>query len=425
MHGTVTTPRRLPFPIDSEAIFVQAFDNAPIGMALVDVGGRMLAVNPAFATMLGRAQATLAGETFASITHPDDTEDDVAQFEAVIAGASNGYRLYKRYLHAAGTVVEAHLSVTATRDTNGTIQLLVAQVEDVTERRANERRLREDAARLSLAVEALQGGFWHMDIATARFETSPKLSAFVEADRTAPFDLAGYSGRIAAEDLPAADLSPLIEGKVERCSAEYRVGTSAGPRWVRCDRRLIRDAQGRPERIVGVVIDVNEERKRRLQSQAEADTDALTGLLNRRGLDRHLATADATGSLGVLAIDLDRFKRVNDTHGHATGDVVLAECARRLRAQARGTDVVARLGGDEFVVLVRNIDERALAVAAERLSRALEQPVETADAVLRVGGSVGAAWSPHGRDAAALLAAADRALYRVKEDGRGFWRMAG
>lgn len=409
-------------PLGRDVIFHQVFANAPTGIVLVDVGGRILRANPAFAAMLGRSPDELAGVTFGEITHPDDLDADMAQFTELLTGAISGYRMYKRYLHAAGSVLEARLSVTAARGGDGRIEVILAQVEDVTEQRATERRLREDAARLSLAVEALRAGFWHMDVGAGNFEISPKLTAFLEAERTSPFDLPGYCDRIEP-----SDLSPLVRGEVDRCSAEYRVGTGIGSRWVRCDRRLVRDRDGRPERIVGVVIDIDEERRRRLESQQEADTDALTGLLNRRGLLRRLAEGGEAGSRGVLAIDLDRFKHVNDVHGHAAGDAVLVECARRLRLATRRGDLLTRIGGDEFVVIMCGIEERQLAVSAERLSRELARPFLAADGTsMLVGGSVGAAWAAESDDPAGdLLEAADRALYHVKADGRGRWRMAG
>ncbi len=124
-------------------------------------------------------------------------------------------------------------------------------------------------------------------------------------------------------------------------------------------------------------------------------------------------------------LDLDRFKAINDLHGHAAGDAVLRELAARLRRTVRPDDVVARLGGDEFAILVADVEGGALPYLAQRLVLAAQQPVATPTGELSVGVSIGVARSVAGDGAIADLAArADRALYDVKTAGRGAWKIA-
>lgn len=400
------------------AILDQAFDNAPIGMAVVDPEGRMLRVNPAFAQMLTMTAEELVGRTFATITHPEDIGADLAQFGEVLAGRSNGYQMEKRYVRPDGGIVHVKMTVTVIRDRHGRATRFIGQLEDITEARATEIRIRAGAARLALAVEAINGGFWHMDVATQTFETSKRLSRFT-ADEEAPMGLTRYVAHIHPEDLAAADLSPLIEGKVDSLTAEYRLVGATGERWVRCDRRLVRHDDGTPEQIVGVVIDITAEREKRRLAEAEAETDGLTGLLNRRGAMRRIAALDHDRSCGVIAIDLDRFKEVNDRFGHQAGDEVLRACAARLRRELRTGDVVARLGGDEFLIAMPGVTEATMAPVAERLGVALSRPLRRGDNVLPVGGSVGIAWAEAApADFTALIAEADAALYRDKEARR-------
>jgi two-component system, cell cycle response regulator len=152
-----------------------------------------------------------------------------------------------------------------------------------------------------------------------------------------------------------------------------------------------------------------------------AITDALTGLHNRRFFEEILRMeadrATRTGRpLGLLVIDLDHFKQVNDRHGHQVGDRVLKEAAARLLNAARTSDVVARYGGEEFLVLLPGTDADVLAEVAERIRRAIG---DTAIGDVNQTTSVGAAVMPrHGHDAAELLRVADAALYRAKELGR-------
>ncbi|WP_189330863.1 GGDEF domain-containing protein [Actinoplanes ianthinogenes] len=159
-----------------------------------------------------------------------------------------------------------------------------------------------------------------------------------------------------------------------------------------------------------------------------AFTDNLTGLANRaQFLDRlDDALGDLDTPVGVLLIDLDDFKPVNDTHGHAAGDAVLVQSAERLRGCVGPADVVARLGGDEFAVLIARCGADDLAAVADRVVRALDQPCPLADgAEARVRASVGGAVSlDASRDALALLHTADQAMYEAKCAGKGAFRLA-
>jgi diguanylate cyclase (GGDEF)-like protein/PAS domain S-box-containing protein len=409
----------------SEAIFDQAFCNSPIGMAVVEPSGRILRVNASFAAMLGRDVETLSGLHFRVVTHPDDLDADLDLFRETLAGLRDGYQLDKRYIRADGAVMYARLTITTAHDGTGSVSRMVAQIEDVTERRDAEQRLRRGAARLHLAMDAIPGGFWHMDVQTGVFETSGQLARFATGHDT-PLDLAGYCTLIEAEDLPRADLSPLLDGRVDCASAEYRLHTPRGVRWTRCDRRLVRDSRGRPEQVVGVVLDVTEERLRERAFETEAETDTLTALLNRRGFERRVLQSCDGRQGGLLAIDLDRFKQVNDGHGHAVGDQVLVAVADRLRRAVRATDLVCRLGGDEFLIAMPGASRATLGAAAERVSDALKAPLRLPHAIVPLGGSVGAVWSAAlTENLPALLACADRALYEVKAAGRGHWLLAG
>jgi diguanylate cyclase (GGDEF)-like protein len=160
----------------------------------------------------------------------------------------------------------------------------------------------------------------------------------------------------------------------------------------------------------------------RLAAEEEALTDPLTGLKNRRAADAILARlCDARMQFGLLHMDLDFFKTVNDTLGHAAGDHVLGEVARVLRRQIRAEDCAARIGGDEFVViLVGRTDPVQLRAVAERIIAGVSKPIGFDGRDARVSASVGIVRSieRETRSPSELLADADAALYRAKRDGR-------
>lgn len=166
----------------------------------------------------------------------------------------------------------------------------------------------------------------------------------------------------------------------------------------------------------------------RSRAEAQAFTDPLTGLFNRRGLDIAFQTVRAgTGPFAVAVLDLDHFKVLNDTHGHAAGDEMLRQVARRLQAVTRNVDVIARSGGDEFILLLPGLaeDDRLLRLG-ERIVDSIEQPVKIEGVCCHVSASIGFAISSHDETETLsdMIAQADAALYAAKRGGRGQARIA-
>ena len=161
----------------------------------------------------------------------------------------------------------------------------------------------------------------------------------------------------------------------------------------------------------------------RMEAEEQALTDTLTGLMNRRGMDKLLAQlVDGHESFAVMHIDLDFFKAVNDTYGHAAGDHVLQKAAEIMEKEVRKSDVVARVGGDEFVLLIREAADRSiLAQIAERIIAKLKQPIQFDGNQCRISGSAGIVHAEdyEQKNADQMLGDADAALYAAKRDGRG------
>lgn len=189
--------------------------------------------------------------------------------------------------------------------------------------------------------------------------------------------------------------------------------------------RLLQAGISGSDLMVLAVRDLRERREAEAQIRFLAEHDGLTGLANRHALGRSLAQAleraDATGeSVAVLCIDLDNFKDANDQNGHQAGDAILAEVARRLGEAAPAPSFAARIGGDEFVLVqVGGAQPQAAERLASALVETLSRPVAHDGNDLPLGASIGVSLYPaDGRDGEALLANADLALYRAKDDGK-------
>ena len=200
--------------------------------------------------------------------------------------------------------------------------------------------------------------------------------------------------------------------------------------WLAANVRSVTDANGRAA-LVYSGRDVTSRVEAELALEQQVRRDPLTGLANRLLFDERMALALARGGrnrtrVGLLYIDLDYFKSVNDTHGHAVGDLVLREFARRLSGCIRSVDLGVRLGGDEFAVLVEDIaTTQSLQFVANKLATAMREPMTLGELTLHVTASIGVGMSGCGQtDAAALVQLADGALYQAKAAGRDTWRLA-
>jgi len=218
---------------------------------------------------------------------------------------------------------------------------------------------------------------------------------------------------------------------------EYRMRARDGRIvWVRDEAVLLHDASGIPRHWQGVLADITEAKDAEERLAFLAYHDKLTGLPDRALFDQQLALALARArrrglAVGVLFLDLDRFKAVNELFGHAGGDEVLRSVAARLRGAVRETDLVTRHGGDEFLVLVADLErpgggheaasmQVVLGSIAERIHAALAEPLWLGEEAIHVSASIGISVFPAtAPDEASLLKQADAAMYGAKRGGRG------
>ena len=209
---------------------------------------------------------------------------------------------------------------------------------------------------------------------------------------------------------------------------EHRFRRSDGTEgWARTSIRRLAGAHPGAVSIC-VIEDLTSGREALEEQRREAELDPLTGLLNRRGGDRRLRAAlermAMDGPVAVVVCDADGFKGVNDRFGHAAGDEVLVDLARRLRAAVRNSDDVARMGGDEFIVVARVADASEAEAIAARCVGTVAAPAKGDPARVTVSAGVAVARPDDDAGPGEILAAADRALYRAKREGGNRYRWA-
>lgn len=238
---------------------------------------------------------------------------------------------------------------------------------------------------------------------------------------------------IDPDDIPHVmkAIHAITNNELRETEAEFRFITPDGRRiWFYGRASAALDTWSGLTAIEGIVTDITERKRAALEIEKLANTDIVTGLANRCAfLGRLREACDRTnerdGLMAVHFVDLDGFKNVNDEHGHIIGDELLKAVARRLTNTVRKNDLVARFGGDEFVVLQSNAPSRESAeTMGHRICSALGQPYRMHGKSLQVGASVGVECRPiHEANGDAMLACADRALYRAKSDGRNCVRV--
>jgi diguanylate cyclase (GGDEF)-like protein/PAS domain S-box-containing protein len=353
-----------------------------------------------------------------------DPEDRAWLRDRLSAAAAErrGFEVSYRVLHADRTVRWVCDRGCPVFDEDDRLESVEGFLNDITEQKAIEEALRESNERFQLVARATSDSVWDWDIRRNTLRQHNHFDSSV-GDRSTDSGEIPWTERVHPDDRERVmdGVFAAIKGDKNDWSDEYRLGRCDGSYAQVEDRGfIIRDGQGRAVRMVGATLDISERKGR----------DPLTGLPNRAllldRLTQTLALAEREQRpSAVLFLDLDRFKAINDSLGHAVGDELLRQTAERLRAAIRKEDTVARIGGDEFVILMAEIgDAENAAGIASKVLAALRVPFVIEEHELSVSASCGIAMSPaDGTEAPVLLQRADTALYQCKADGGGGYRL--
>lgn len=475
---------------ESEARFRSIFEQAAVGIAMLEADGRWNSSNQRFREMVGYSEAELVATSCQSMTHADDRPIEVELRQRVLSGEQDDYTLEKRYLRKNGEEVWVSLFVRRIDATNSSPVRLVLVAENIGQRKLAEQRLQQLKLGLEQRVsertrqleETMRDGLQRnteLALLNEMMSVLPSARDTTEAGqiigRLVPRLFGLYGGAIwlyvgdtdcltllntwgrlrqPPTHMSIEDCWGLRRGQMHRvedpddplhcahthyapraqephvCLPLIALGVTIGMihlQWsehASCTVKppameLLRSTAEQ----IGLAIG-NVHLREKLRSQAIRDP--LTGLYNRRHfnefLTRRLAEAVRSGrSFGLLMIDLDHFKSINDTYGHDAGDEVLRSTATLLQQSARADEAVFRLGGEEFLLVLNDGDETDLLGCGERLRRELEAhrrlwnnaPLPTVTASLGL-----ARYPQDGRDEHTLMLKADAALYTAKRTGR-------
>jgi diguanylate cyclase (GGDEF)-like protein/PAS domain S-box-containing protein len=417
---------------EAEERFRRSFHDAAIGMALVAPDGLFLRTNRSLCNMLGYREVELLGKTFQDITHPDDLDADLDQVRRMLVGEIRTYQMEKRYFHKEGQVVWALLSVSMVHDEEGEPLYFVSQIQDISERKRAEQKIRAAEQRYRTLVEQIPAVTYidPVDDPETSLYTSPQIEQMLGYTPQEWQNEKLWPKRLHPDDrerVLAAD-KRFEEGGGEPFREEYRLmAKDDSVVWLREEAVLVRDEAGEPLYWQGVFYDLTERKGLEERLHYQAFHDYLTDLPNRQlFMDRLGQALRRTrrwhNQVAVLFMDLDGFKVVNDSLGHDVGDLLLTLVAQRLRRCLRPEDTLARFGGDEFVMLIDAVDDPAQAVqVAERITEELRRPFIMEGRELYVIASIGISLGgARTHDADGLLREADTAMYRVKDEGGDF-----
>jgi diguanylate cyclase (GGDEF)-like protein/PAS domain S-box-containing protein len=389
--------------------------------------GTILRLGPEGAPGGHHEESIAADEWRATMVHPDDLANLNHALAEHIAGHTEHFEVEHRvrgrdgewtWVISRGRIVES--------DADGKPLRICGTERDISALRAADRDRR-------IAMEVIRNMSEAVTVTDLDFRFVSVNTAFTRMTGYAEHEVLGRDASV----LNGSRHAPASYNQLRQTLAES--GHWRGELWQRrkdgeeflcwVELNEVCDASGQRTHMIGVLTDITDRKRAEQELRYLANYDTLTGLPNRALLGERLGaaviSARRTGQkVGLLFLDLDRFKHINDSMGHSTGDRTLKAAGARLRQCVRETDVVARLGGDEFTVVLENLaDARGAEEMAQRLIQAFARPLPIAgnqEAV--ISPSIGIALYPdHGQTPADLLKCADTAMYQAKDRGRNTW----
>ncbi|MBW8368833.1 MAG: diguanylate cyclase [Arenimonas sp.] len=411
---------------ESERGYRTLADNASDLVIRMRDDGTRLYVSPSARDMLGSDPDQMLLQSWEQV-HPDD----LARMKAAIARlASDGgaTTLLHRLRHSQGHYLWIEALVRRVADPDGSVEIVFAG-RDVSTRIRAEQALESARSRLRAVTDNIPALIAHIDSqGRYSFLNAHGHRLFGDANERA----VGKTVREVRGEAIYSDIKDHMAAALRGERVTFEGQSTIGGRTYAYQTSYVPDIgpDGQQNGFFSFTFDITQLKDAESRLEQMARFDALTGLANRRYFDERLSAAIARcrrqeAPLSVLYLDIDKFKPINDAHGHEAGDQVLRQFAQRLKACVREGDLAARIGGDEFALLVEGVEGPADAESvAAKVIATMAQPVDLGGTSLTVTTSIGVAFSRRSLSADRLVVTADEALYAAKAAGRNTWRIA-
>jgi diguanylate cyclase (GGDEF)-like protein/PAS domain S-box-containing protein len=394
-----------------------------------DLASDQVTWNETISSKFGYAPETIdtSRQWWTARLHPEDRNRVLAEIETTHERGQASYSCQYRFQRGDGGYSDILDRGYVIRDRNGRAVRMLGAMQDLTERNAVSAALRQsvilnqsimDASADCIKIVSLSGA---LEMMNAPGLCAMELDSFESVRGKHWADLWPPQMRASVQ----ASISEAGAGLASRFSGFCPTARGV-PKWWDVVVTPMSGEDGRVEQLLAISRDITANRQQAENLLWASEHDALTGLPNRRAFEAHLKAAtframQRSSEVGLLLLDLDHFKHVNDTLGHAAGDHLLRVFGKRLKQCVRGSDFIARLGGDEFAVIMEGCGhDLNLPAAGESILSRLKEPIKFKDRVVSAGASIGGARFPsEAQSANELFDNADIALYALKESGRG------
>ncbi|WP_338668085.1 diguanylate cyclase [Pseudodesulfovibrio methanolicus] len=407
--------------------YQRIIETNPDLISLIDSEYRYVIVNESYTHIFGLKREAIVGQPVGILFGSEAFEE---QFRPAIDRALGGETLTEATWLPLPDAGKRYMSITyqPVRVQGDGHDYVSFEARDMTDLKRSEEDLKAIAERLDLATDAAHLGIWEWDLRTDDLLWDHKMFDLYKAEPRPSKELFDFwRSCVHPDDLAATEqkLARSIETK-EPLYLEFRIVRSDGAtRHIRLEGLVQVDDKGMPTRLIGISMDVTEQRKMEDELRTLASTDPLTGASNRRQFMSRLSEEFErckryNTSLVLLSLDIDHFKRINDTFGHPAGDDVLKELVALCKSTLRTTDLFGRVGGEEFQAALTQTRIGAGENTAERLRRRVARcEVKTHGQVITFTISIGVtALAPDDKSIEGLLKRADDALYQAKRNGR-------
>ncbi|MBY0242164.1 MAG: diguanylate cyclase [Burkholderiaceae bacterium] len=402
-------------------------DASPLGLLRTDANARCTYVNRTFEAITGLTREQALGDQWMAAVHPNDRLV-LKEALAHLRDTLKPFQDTLRCVHPDGRIVWTSMKV-APIIVDGRIEGFVGTVDDITLVRKSVVALRESEARLRTIADTLPAMIAYIDYDEVyRFNNI----AYEREFSRSGMDVLGKTVRATVGEPRYAFLEPYIRRALAGEALAFEEDDDSTGMVRTFDVNYIPQFDQEGASVTGFHVmrqDITAQKREQQRLLKLSQIDALTGLTNRAGFQQKLADTmqychDNGAMMAVMYMDIDRFKPVNDTHGHSVGDALLKAFSGRLAHAMRATDTIARLGGDEFTIIMERISKPEDAdAAAAKIVTVMQAPFVLDNITVQVSTSIGLTWY-RGEDVspAELLNRADMLLYQAKQAGRNTYR---